>query len=170
MDMGSHCLDLLEMFFGKIIKVSCFINNNVQNYPSEDSAVVSLFFENGAMGTVDTYFCIPDNSSKNILELYGSKGSILARGTIGQGDSGEMTAFLEADSAGYNAQQARDQGTGVPVNPTPLNTYRAEIEEFSCAILEKRIPKNHAALGLQSQKLMAACYKSARSGRTIDIN
>jgi predicted dehydrogenase len=170
MDMGSHCIDLLEMFFGKIKRVSCFINNNVQDYKSEDSAVVSMFFENGAMGTVDTYFCIPDNSSKNILELYGSKGSILARGTIGQGDSGEMTAYLEGDAAGYNAQQARNLGEGLVIAPAPENTYRAEIEEFSSAILEKREPGNNAALGLQSQKVLAACYESAKSGRIVDIN
>ena len=97
-DMGSHCIDLLEMFFGKVKSVSCFINNSVHDYESEDSALVSLFFENGAMGSVDTYFCIPDNSSKNILELYGSKGSILAKGTIGQGSAGEMTAYLEGDT------------------------------------------------------------------------
>jgi predicted dehydrogenase len=169
MDMGSHCLDLLEMFFGKITRVSCFVNNNVQAYKSEDSGVVSLFFENGAMGTVDTYFCIPDNSSKNILELYGSRGSILARGTIGQGDSGEMIAYLEGDTTGYNAQQARNLGEGMAIAPAPLNTYRAEIEEFSCAILEKREPENNAALGLQSQKILAACYESAKSGRIIDI-
>ena len=98
MDMGSHCIDLLEMFFGKARSVSCFINNVVHSYKSEDSAVVSIFFENGALGTVDTYFCIPDNSSKNILELYGSGGSIIARGTIGQGPAGEMTAYLDSDA------------------------------------------------------------------------
>ena len=56
MDMGSHCLDLLEMFFGKIKTLSCFINRNVHSYQSEDSAVVSALFENGALGTVDTIF------------------------------------------------------------------------------------------------------------------
>ncbi len=170
MDMGSHCIDLLEMFFGKIKSVSCFINNSVHSYKSEDSAVVSLFFENGAMGTVDTYFCIPDNSSKNILELYGSMGSILAKGTIGQGASGEMTAYLEAASSEYSATQSRDDGAGIPVNPQPVNTYRAEIEEFSCAILEKREPGNNVLLGLESQKIMAACYESAKTGRVIQIN
>jgi predicted dehydrogenase len=122
------------------------------------------------MGTVDTYFCIPDNSSKNILELYGSKGSILARGTIGQGASGEMTAYLEADTSGYNAQQSRDSGDGINIAPVPVNTYRAEIEEFSRAILEKREPSNNVQLGLESQKIMAACYESARSGKIININ
>jgi predicted dehydrogenase len=169
MDMGSHCIDLLEMFFGKIKSVSCIINNIVHPYKSEDSAVVSLLFENGAMGTVDTYFCIPDNSSKNILELYGSMGSILAKGTIGQGSSGEMTAYLEAASSGYSATQSRDEGAGIPVNPPPVNTYRAEIEEFSSAILENREPDNNVQLGLESQKIMAACYESAKTGQTIRI-
>ncbi|MDQ1296091.1 MAG: Gfo/Idh/MocA family oxidoreductase [Bacteroidota bacterium] len=169
MDMGSHCIDLLEMFFGKVKSVSCFINNNVHSYKSEDSAVVSLLFENGALGTVDTYFCIPDNSSKNVLELYGSKGSILAKGTIGQGQAGEMIAFLEGDSSGYNAQQERSTGGGIIINPKPVNTYLAEIEEFSCAVLEKREPLNSYVLGLQSQKVLEACYKSAKSGKTIDI-
>jgi predicted dehydrogenase len=170
MDMGSHCIDLLEMFFGKIKSISCFINNSVHPYKSEDSAVVSILFENGAMGTVDTYFCIPDNSSKNILELYGSKGSILAKGTIGQGASGEMIAYLEGDASGYNAKQLRDSAEGISVNPEPANTYRAEIEEFSCAILEKREPRNNVHLGLVSQKIMAACYESARTGKVVDIN
>jgi predicted dehydrogenase len=169
MDMGSHCIDLLEMFFGKIKSVSCFINNNVHAYRSEDSAVVSLFFENGALATVDTFFCIPDNSSKNVLELYGSKGSILAKGTIGQGASGEMIAFLEEDQSGYNAQQVRNAGQGMVIEPVPVNTYCAEIEEFSSAILEKREPANGSSSGLRSQVLLAACYQSARTGKTVNV-
>ena len=169
MDMGGHCIDLLEMFLGKLTKVSCFINNNTHSYQPEDSAIVNLFFQNGALATVDAFFCIPDNSSKNILELYGSKGSILARGTIGQGDAGEMFAYLEADDAGYDAQQSRAAADALEIAPTPFNTYRAEVEEFSAALLEKRTPANNAEIGLQSQKVLEACYQSARTGRTIDL-
>ena len=169
MDMGSHCIDLLEMFFGKVKSVSCFINNNVHAYKSEDAAVVSLFFENGALATVDSFFCIPDNSSKNILELYGSKGSILSKGTIGQGTEGEMIAYLEDNDLGYDANQTRKAGDGMVINPTPVNTYLAEIEEFSLAILEKREPLNNAAIGLQSQKIVTACYLSAKTGKTIEL-
>ncbi len=169
MDMGSHCIDLLEMFFGKLKSVSCYINNNVHAYESEDSAVVLLLFENGVMATVDTYFCIPDNSSKNILELYGSKGSILAKGTIGQGPAGEMIAYLEGEEAGYDAQQTRSSGEGLVINPTPVNTYMAEIEEFSLALLEGRDPKNNVEIGLQSQKVLAACYESARTGKVVEL-
>lgn len=169
MDMGSHCVDLLEMFFGKIKSLSCFINKTVHSYDSEDSAIVSLMFENGAMATVDAFFCIPDNSSKNALELYGSKGSILAKGTIGQGDSGEMTAFLEGDQSGYDAAQVRAESGGLTVNPAPVNTYRAEIEEFSSAILEGREPSNSEKIGLASQKIMEACYEAAKTGKVLNV-
>ncbi len=169
-DMGGHCIDLMEMFFGKLKKVSCLTNNTVHDYSSEDSAVATLSFENGALVVVDTFFCIPDNSSKNVLELYGSKGSILAKNTIGQGDSGEMVAYLEAEDAGYDAQQKRAEGEGIVIAPDSINTYQAEIEEFSQAILEGREPSNHAGLGLQSQKVLTACYKSASTGRAVEIN
>lgn len=169
MDMGSHCIDLLEMFFGRVKQVSCFINNAVHAYKSEDSAVISLFFENGALATVDTFFCIPDDSSKNILELYGSVGSILAKGTIGQGSGGEMIAYLADDSEGYDASQSRNSSGGISIDPVPVNTYKAEIDEFSRSILEKRLPENSAGIGLQNQKIITACYESARTQKAVTI-
>jgi predicted dehydrogenase len=169
-DMGGHCIDLLEMFFGKISRVSCFINNSVHDYKSEDSATVMLFFENGALATVDTFFCIPDNSSKNVLELYGSKGSILAQGTIGQGPAGRMVAFLEQHGKEYDAQQARAAAEGMEIEPGPVNTYQAEIEEFSQAILDNNETAINGELGLRSQKILTACYESARLGKVIKID
>ncbi len=168
-DMGGHCIDLLEMFFGKVSRVSCFVNSTVHGYESEDGAAALLFFENGALATVDTFFCIPDASSKNVLELYGSQGSILAKGTIGQGPAGEMVAFLEGEGKGYDAQQARGKDNGMMIAPEPVNTYRAEIEEFGQAIIENREPVISAELGLQSQKVLAACYESAGSGKAVEI-
>jgi len=166
-DMGGHCIDLLEMYFGPVKKVNCMINNTIHSYESEDSAVVSLFFENGAMASVDAFFCIPDASSKNCLELYGSTGSILAKETIGQGDVGIMTAFLEEKDASYDAQQEQTNDGGMVIAPEPFNTYQAEIEEMGNAILEGREPSNSATLGLRNQMILAACYESAKSGRSV---
>jgi len=169
-DMGGHCIDLLEMFFGKISRVSCFINNCIHDYKSEDSATAMLFFENGALATVDTFFCIPDNSSKNVLELYGSKGSILARGTIGQGAAGQMVAFLEQKGKVYDAQQTRAATDGMVIEPEPIITYKAEIEEFSQAIIDDREPFISGELGLRNQKILTACYESASLGKAIEIS
>jgi len=168
-DMGSHCLDLLEMFFGPVSSLSCFTNRTVHSYASEDSALVSLRFANGALGSVDAFFCMPDEASQNRLELYGSLGSILAQGTIGQDAQGAMTACLQDGAAGYAAQQNRSAHGGGTINPPPVNAYRAEIEEFSQAILENRKPSNDASHGLHSQRLLTACYESARTGIVREI-
>jgi predicted dehydrogenase len=169
MDMGGHCLDLLEMFFGTIKAVTCVTHRTVHEYKSEDSAVATLLFKNGAMGVVDAFFCIPDEASRNTLELYGSQGSIVATGTIGQEESGEMVACLKSKASGYDAQQTRAGNRGILVGPTPVNTYRAEIEEFSQALLENRDPMNNAQIGLRNQKVLAACYDSAQVKRQVNI-
>jgi len=168
-DMGVHCIDLLEMFFGPVVSVSCRIGSIVHGYQSEDSAVATLAFDNGALGTVDTFFCIPDEGSRNVLELYGSEGSILAKGTIGQDSRGEMMFYTRSQGKGYDAQQERDAGQGIALQPPPLNTYRAEIEEFSQAILDGRPSVLGGDEGLRSQKVLEACYESARTSRTVAI-
>jgi predicted dehydrogenase len=168
-DMGGHCIDLLEMFFGPACRVSCFTRNTVQAYRSEDSAVALLEFKSGALGTVDAFFCITDEGSKNVLELHGSAGSILAEGTIGQDAKGKMTAILREGAAGYDAQQARDARGGIAIAPDPVNTYRAEIEAFGRAVLEGREPPVGADAGVRSQKVLIACYESARTGCAITV-
>ncbi len=168
MDLAGHCLDLLEMFFGPVSTVQCVIGHTVHRYPVEDSAVVLARFANGATATVDTFFCIPDNSSKNRLELYGSRGSILAENTIGQGSGGEMIAWFEPEKA-YDARQTRAGGRPLRINPRPVNPYRAEIETFSQALIEGRSTWQWALQGLRSQMLLAACYESARRRREVRI-
>jgi predicted dehydrogenase len=168
-DMGGHCIDLLEMFFGKVKKVSCFVGNSVQDYEPEDSAVAMLAFENGAFATVDAFFCVPDRSSDNVLELYGSLGSILAKGTIGQAGTGTMVARLEGQAGGYEARQGRVSTGGIEITPDPVNPYLAEIEAFSQALLDGCEPPVGAQAGLRSQRVLAACYTSARTGAVIEI-
>ena len=168
-DMGGHCIDLLEMYFGEVKRVSCVTGNIVHDYVSEDGAVTILTFKSGAIASVDSFFCISDTGSKNMLELYGTRGSILAQNTIGQGDAGEMTAFVDESEAGYEAVQSRATAGSIPIAPEPRNTYRAEIEAFSQAVLDGEAPSISAGRGLQSQKLVAACYESAKTGRAVDL-
>jgi predicted dehydrogenase len=157
-DLAGHCLDLLEMCFSSAVtSVSCMTNRTIQAYETEDSAVTLARFANGALATVDTFFCVADNASKNRLELCGSHGGILAEGTIGQGEAGEMTLISESGASGKIA-------------PAPINMYRAEIEDFSQALLDDKDTTASAEAGLHSQKLLAACYESAKTGREISIS
>jgi predicted dehydrogenase len=80
-----------------------------------------------------------------------------------------MVAFLEQDGGDYDAQQVRSAAEGMAIEPEPVNTYQAEIEEFSRAVLEDRQPAISGELGLRNQKVLSACYESARLGKVIDI-
>ncbi len=170
MDLGGHCIDLLEMFFGRARSVMCIADSLVQDYASEDTALVLLEFESGAKGVVDCLFNVPDASSRNRLELYGSLGSILAEGTIGQGEAGSMTAHLEDGAGEYAAQQERGADGGFPINPEPVNMYRAEVEAFSQAVLDGTASPVSGEDGCWSQKVLAACYESAQTGFRVELN
>lgn len=78
-------------------------------------------------------------------------------GTIGQGERGKMAAQLQAGNSGYDPRQSRTGNGGLPIDPAPVKLYRAEIEEFSQALLEGREPSNGARIGLENQKVLAAC-------------
>ena len=108
-DLASHCVDLLEMFFGPIDKVGAFIDTLTHDYPVEDSNVIILKFASGAHATVDNNFNVPDLSASNVLEIYGTGGSVVTEGTIGQSSNGKLTLRLEAQ-AGYDAAQDRSTG------------------------------------------------------------
>ncbi len=170
-DMGNHCIDLLEFLLGsKVARVACFTEHLVQDYETEDTAVAALHFANGAVGMVDTLFNVPDAAARNMLEVYGSKGSIVTRGTIGQESGGSISAIIEGETKGYDAQQARDAGAAEQIiEPDVVNMYEAAIEGFCEAIQGDTAPPVPGEDGLWSHQVMDALYESARTGEVLEV-
>jgi predicted dehydrogenase len=168
-DMGNHCFDVLEMIFGPTRAVSMMTGNLVQEYAAEDTAVCLLQFESGAIGMVDALFNVPDAASHNALEVYGSQGSITARGTIGQASTGKLQAILEGGDRGYDAQQARAEAGEQIIEPEPYNIYQAHIEAFSDAVLNDTDPPVGGEDGLWNERVVEAAYEAARTGRVVEV-
>jgi predicted dehydrogenase len=169
-DMGNHCVDLLEQFFGRTVEVMCYTSNIVQDYASEDTAVAMLKFANGAVGVVDALFNVPDAAARNALEVYGSLGSVYASGTIGQGSTGTLHAVLEEPGKAYDAAQQRGADAGKrEITPEVVNIYRAHIEAFSEAIMKDTQPPIPAEEGIWSHSVIDACYQSARTGKAVQV-
>ena len=169
MDLGVHTVDLLRMFLGEVESVTGFAENVVQDYPVDDSSVLLLKFRSGAQGVVESFFNIPDAAAQNALEIYGTKGCILAKGTIGQGSSGSFTIYSSTEDKGYEAVQTRDAGgmSVLKVSPEAVNIYRAEIEAFADAILNDTDPPISAEDGIRSLAVVLAAYTSSAEGRAI---
>ncbi len=168
-DMGTHCIDLLEMFMGEVGEVFCYINSLVQNYPVEDTAVVLLKFKNNALGLVDNHFNIPDASSESRLEIYGSRGSILAKGTIGQDSSGYIVGRIEKEEKGYKAAQKREEVKEEEISLKPMNMYQSEIEDFNKCILEDTEPSFKGEDGLRNLKIVLSAYESVKKGKPVKV-
>jgi len=167
-DMGNHCFDLLEMFLGRTREVHAFVASLVHAYRSEDTALVTFRFASGAVGVVDTLFNVPDESSKNVLELYGSAGSIRCEGTIGQAPGGTVR-LVAVQGGGYDAQQQRKVSGERLVRFREVNTYCAEIEDFTRAIRDGRPPAVPIEDGIWNMKVVDAAYRSARTGRRVRV-
>jgi len=166
MDMATHGFSLLEWLTDDTVQaVFARTTPKVHAYPSDDSSCTMLVMASGATFTVDCYYNVPDASVRNRLELYGTEGSLLAEGTIGQDPGGSMR-YYPAQQDAYTAQQDRDMGHGLPVEVTPSSPYLGEVEYFSRSILDDaEIDMNAGDEGKHILAIALAAYRSAESGR-----
>jgi predicted dehydrogenase len=141
----------------------------VQDYAAEDTAAAVLEFESGAKGFVDALFNVPDAAARNALELYGSKGSMVTLGTIGQESGGTIEAVLEKGEKGYDAQQAREDDLTRIIEPDVVNMYAAHISAFCDAVENDTEPPVPGEEGIWSHRVMEACYESAETGEAVEL-
>ena len=170
-DMGSHVVDVIEMLLGRTKRVTAHACNRVHDYPVEDTCVAILESESGAVGVVDASFGIPDEASEFVLEVYGSSGAVKGKYTLSQGSGGSVRACLLAKSGAYDAQQAVEvKGGFAPLELEIENTYKAEIEGFSRAILDGTPAPVSGQDGLWNHLVIEAIYESARTGRGVELS
>jgi predicted dehydrogenase len=138
----------------------------------EDSSTTLLRFKSGAQGVVDAFFNVPDAAGQSRLEIYGNKGSIQAKHTIGQTAGGEMEAYISEASKQYDPQQEKAalEVARRKITCEPYNMYRGEVEYLSSCIEENKEPEmNTAASGIYIMRIIEAAYESARSGKAVAI-
>jgi len=165
MDMGIHCIDLLQYISGLNAKsVACFAGNQTFNYSADDSAALLMKMDNGATAFVDANFNIPDNAAKCRLEFYGTKGSILAEGTISQVESGTVLLTTSDPDAAYNAQQNREDDSFRAVEVQTGNMYEKEITSFANAILNNTEPEITAKDAINVQTIVENAYMASDEG------
>ncbi len=162
-DMAVHCIDILEYMLGTQTKeVAAFVENRSFSYNVDDSANVLLKFENGAVGYVDSHFNIPDDAAKCRVEIYGTRGSVIAEKTLGQVDAGDVEVYI-SDDKGYDAQQNRNDVEAIKLDVEFGNMYTREIESFSNSILNNTEVEVPMEIGLHIQQVTDAAYRSTEN-------
>ncbi len=170
-DMGVHCIDLIEYITGgKTVKTVGFNDTKTFSYNVDDSSNILIKLDNGVTGYVDSHFNLPDDAAFCRLEFYGTKGSLLAEGTIGQVEGGTVKAVFSGDDAGYAAEQNRTQSGAVELTADFGNMYTKEIESFSDSILNGTPVQVPLTDAIHIQKVVTAAYKSSDTGMVENVD
>ena len=154
MDAGIHAIDILRYILGEeVTAVSAFVDNLAFDYEVEDTAVALLKFTSDAQGIVDACFSI--RYTKNVLEVYGTQGTILAADAIRQVPGNVLRVMKDSKVVSYDF--------------VPTDCYLAEIEHFGRCIKEDRPPLVSGEDGLKDVMVVLAAYESAKKGMQVSL-
>ena len=170
MDMGVHCIDLMEYIIGsRVCEVGAFNDTVAFDYDVEDSSTVILRMQNGAQCVVQTNFNIPDEVSKWRLEFFGTRGRLMGDTIIGQNDGGKLNAAFLDGVVGYSATQNHADMEGEFLEGDFGNMYTREVESFADSVLNGTPLEVPASDALHVQKVIAAAYQSSAEHKLIPI-
>ena len=171
MDMGVHCIDLIEYVTGQRVRRVAGLNKTISfAYDVEDTSTVLLELEEGAQCVVHTSFNIPDEVAKWRLEFFGMKGRLLGENIIGQNDGGTVNAVFLEKTGEYDARQDHADEAGVMLKADFGNMYTREIESFAASLLTGSPLEVPAEDALHVQRIIELAYRSSLENRIFEVD
>lgn len=161
-NQGVHTVDLLLWLFGPVRRVFGRTATRLHGIEGEDTAVATLEFASGALGTLEAATSAYPGYSRR-LELTGSEGTLLL-------DGDELVAV--------DLRGSHESGAGRPVDPpvsasSPVvadaSAHRRMFEDFIHAVATRSAPACDGREGRRSVELIEAIYESARSNRPVNL-
>jgi 1,5-anhydro-D-fructose reductase (1,5-anhydro-D-mannitol-forming) len=152
-DVGVHCIDSMRFILGSEPQSVMAMTSADENAGSvESSALLSLRFSNGVLGSSYVSYRAPYQTP---IEIYGTEGTIRAH----DGLTVDHPITIETRSG---SEIAREEITN-------YDTYSRQVDAFSAAFENKEAFPISAEEGLQNQRILDACYRSAASGREEQV-
>ena len=159
MDLGVHCIELVEYLLGEeIAEVKSFYSTRTFSYEVEDGGVIIFKTVSGALGHIDVNFNIPDKASESKLEIYGSKGYIICKGTLGQEETGNLL-HLYAPQGDYSAQQNRTTDKPVEYACGGADLYLKQLQDFAEKVKSGKPDYFYAKRAVHVQEIVDKIYQ-----------
>ena len=166
MNQGVHTVDLLVWLFGPVRRVFGKVATKRHAIEVEDTAVATLEFANGAVGTIEaTTAAYPGYSRR--LELTGSNGTAAIEGDALVALDLQQGSDLSRRSATANGR-AKAENAASPV-VSDVSAHRAVIEDFIRAMKDGARPCCDGADGRRSVEVIAAIYRASQIGAPVDV-
>jgi predicted dehydrogenase len=162
-DVGVHIIDFATYPVGHISSVYCRLKafrkaprDRVGEYvlDANDSAVLSIEFKNGALGTIHTTRWAGGHINRLYLKVSGTKGSV------------EIDS--ERTTSGYRISVGKDLDKGLwkDVTTAPVPTM---YKRFVRSILTGKQDQPDFARGAEIQRILDACFKSDEEQRPVRV-
>lgn len=165
MNQAIHSIDLLQWFMGPVRSVLAYTETRTHRMETEDTAVATLRFRNGALGSITaTTGAYPGVTTR--LEVLGDRGSaVIERDRLRY----LALATADGDAVGAYGREGREQPEAEvdADEPPSISTHAMQIRDAVEAIRIGRKPLVDGHDARMSVRLILAIYESARSGREV---
>jgi predicted dehydrogenase len=160
MEQGIHLVDLFAWFLGKIRCVTGFTSTTRWPIrPLEDNGFALLQTQDGVIASVHSSLTQWTNLFE--FEVYGAEGSLAVRGLGASYGVEELVVSRYEPTAPFSHKTIEYRGGDV--------SWKAEWEEFTRAIDEKRQPLGNGEDGLVAMQIVNAVYSAAATGQTVTL-
>lgn len=162
-NQASHHIDLLEWMMGDVEKVQAMSTTALVNIETEDTAVVTLKFANGALGVIEATTAARPKDLEGSISILGEKGVV----EIGGLAVNEMRTwrFVDADPEDAEVMQKYS------VNPPNVYGFghQAYYEHVVDCIQNASPQLVDGMEGRRSLELINAIYESIETGQEVRL-
>lgn len=169
MNQAIHSVDLLQWLAGPVAEIraqTALLAH--ERIAVEDTAVATLRFESGALGTIEASTAAYPGYLKRV-ELHGSQGSAaMEEEDIVRWDFAKRG---RRDAAIEKGMRARKSGGGGASDPAAIghHGHAALFRETLAAIEAGRAPAVDGAEGRKSVEIILGIYKAAETGKAVEL-
>jgi UDP-N-acetyl-2-amino-2-deoxyglucuronate dehydrogenase len=162
-NQASHHVDMLEWFFGDVVSVHARAATALAKIETEDTAVATLKFKNGALGIIEATTAARPTDLEGSLSILGEKGTVEIAGfAVNQIRHWRFVDELPSD---------KDVIEKFSVNPP--NVYGFGHQAYYQHVIECLISQRSALVdgleGRKSLELISALYESIETGQEVAL-
>ncbi len=163
MNQGIHTVDLLLWLCGPIARVSAITKTALHRIEVEDTAVATLEFASGALGTLEvTTAAYPGQPRR--LELTGTAGTVIV-----EGDRVTNVALRTPPSVPLPEHAGNANASASSPVVSDIQGHRRVLEDFIAAVRDRRPPICDGKEGRRSVAVIEAIYRSAARREPVAV-
>lgn len=165
LDFGSHLIDLVLWYFGKISEVSGD-HKSVYSEQVEDEAHMKLFFENGIHGILDTSWSIKGYRLPEInIEITGQNGSMkISEDQLKLNLTTPVASFANGETTLYK----QSLNKGVPIDIAGTDYTKEDMHVVGC-VENKQQTLVNVFEASRAQSVIESMYLAAKSGKNVKV-